>query len=34
VTPVYDFVDDLEPIFDNDLVTLFVKFALKYEAAI
>jgi len=34
VTPVYDFVDDLEPIFDNDLVTLFVKFALKYKTAI
>ena len=34
VTPVYDFVDDLEPIFDNDLITLFVEFALKYEAAI
>jgi hypothetical protein len=34
VTLVYDFVDDLEPIFDNDLVTLFVKFALKYKAAI
>jgi len=34
VTLVYDFVDDLEPIFDNDLVTLFVEFALKYKAAI
>jgi hypothetical protein len=22
VTPVYDFVDDLKPIFDNDLITL------------
>jgi hypothetical protein len=34
VTLVYDFVDDLEPIFDNDLVTLFVEFAFKYKAAI
>jgi hypothetical protein len=34
VTLVYDFVDDLRPIFDNDLITLFVEFALKYKAAI
>ncbi len=34
VTLVYDFVDDLEAIFDNDLITLFVEFALEYEAAI
>ncbi len=34
MTLVYDFVDDLEGIFDNDLITLFVEFALKYEAAI
>ena len=34
VTLVYDFVDDLEAIFNNDLITLFVEFALKYEAAI
>jgi hypothetical protein len=31
---VYDFVDDLRLNFDNDLITLFVEFALKYEAAI
>jgi hypothetical protein len=31
---VYDFVDDLGAIFDNDLITLFVEFALKYKAAI
>jgi hypothetical protein len=31
---VYDFVDDFGLNFDNDLITLFVKFALKYEAAI
>jgi hypothetical protein len=31
---VYDFVDDLGVIFDNDLITLFVEFALEYEAAI
>ncbi len=34
MTPVYDFVDDLAAIFDNDLITLFVEFALKYKAAI
>ena len=34
VTLVYDFVDDLGLYFDNDLITLFVEFALKYEAAI
>jgi hypothetical protein len=34
VTPVYDFVNDLEAIFYNDLVTLFVEFALKYKATI
>jgi hypothetical protein len=34
VAPVYDLVDDLGVIFDNDLITLFVKFALEYEAAI
>jgi hypothetical protein len=27
-------VDDLGAIFDNDLITLFVKFALKYKATI
>jgi hypothetical protein len=31
---VYDFVDDLGVIFDNDLITLFVEFALKYKTAI
>jgi hypothetical protein len=31
---VYDFVDDLGLNFDNDLITLFVEFALEYEAAI
>ncbi len=34
MTSVYDFVDDLGVIFDNDLITLFVEFALEYEAAI
>ena len=34
MTLVYDFVDDLGLYFDNDLITLFVKFALKYEAAV